>query len=286
MTYQLRIGPRQRPFVGWIWHLSAVGVALVILQSAGLRVAVGPIALALLLFPALLYRQGHRHFVRSGIQSEQDDPRPPVVYLRSFHDEPSLRQHEEALGRIFSTDGPFIAIGDPNDSTPQIAARRDYVEDWQSLILSRLERCRYVLLLAGTTPGLEWELEQCRQNLRPGQVLVWVPGGGIPEGFRTICDGFGIVLPQSPGQMGIVVFDAEWHGRFEPFARIVVLDPLFLFENEEASWRATFRSALPNEHFPDPAYTINLAEHWRILPLVALAVIGINLLPRLPLVLQ
>jgi hypothetical protein len=285
----IQIGSRRTPSIGWLWMLSAAlaTAAMFVNWPRDVPVLGGPMVLIFFIVPLYLYRQGHRHFLPTGQRAEHQDPRPPLLYLRSFADEPGLRNYEEALARVLSQFGPFVAIGDPKDTLAPIAAARDYVPDdaWQELVTLRLKRSQLVVLLAGATPGLAWEVEQCRKLLDPAKLLVVVPANAAAyEKFARLCEERGVSLPafasfeHDRGPIaGLVSFDAHWQPHAHRFARITVLDPSFLHQEEEASWRHSLTEVRPAGIMPSSEImTMDLRGHWRALPVAALAVAIVN----------
>jgi hypothetical protein len=145
----------------------------------------------------------------------------------------------------------IVAIGDPKDTLAPRCAR-DYVPDdaWQELVTLRLKRSQLVVLLAGATPGLAWEVEQCRKLLDPAKLFVVVPANAAAyEKFAQLCEERGVRLPafasfeHDRGPIaGLVSFDAHWEPHAHRFARITVLDPSFLHQEEEALAALAHRS--------------------------------------------
>ena len=112
------------------------------------------------------------------------DPRPPVLYLRSFGDDrlklwtatfgrPSLIERftlrrfdtfEEVLVRYLSGYGPVIAVNPPGTRLAPLGAARETIDsaDWQAAVATWMARSR--LIVFATPPsqvnqGLQWELE-------------------------------------------------------------------------------------------------------------------------------
>ncbi|MFM1816433.1 MAG: hypothetical protein RLZ98_3128 [Pseudomonadota bacterium] len=244
-TFKLPTGRKRRPFIGWGWHLAAVAVAVGILLTWPKEIpAFGPMALGLIVGPLLLYRQGHRHFVPTAAEMEAHDKRAPFLYLRSFQVDQKLDADEEALARLLATEGPFLAIGDPHKPLPSLAAARDFLpeDDWKDVVLDRMVRARLILLVAGSTPGLAWVIEQCRKLERPSKLIVIVPAGTANyEAFRGLCKGYGLQLPgyvmfagMHGPVVGVIAFDEEWRPQATRFADIRVMDPMFLLDAETA----------------------------------------------------
>ena len=282
--YRISIGTRRSPLAGWLWLGLAAGTAtaIMLLWPASVPVLGGPAVLAFVVVPLLLYRQGHRHFARSATEAEADDARPPILYLRSFKDEPRLRHHEEALARILARHGPFIAIGDPGDASPRLGAARDYFFDdaWQRAVLCRLRRARLVVMLAGATPGLGWEVGRCKEMLEPARLLVVVPRDPAAyQHFSEMCATADVSLPGfvefrsvDRAVAGLITFDQHWQGQAQQLSAITVLDPMAFHQAEEASWRHTLARLKPGGLEPTLALdaSFSLREHWRIVPLAAL----------------
>lgn len=294
--FQISIGPRRQPVVGWMWHLAAAATAVAMLRLWPQEVpALGPMALALIIGPLLLYRQGHRHFVPSASDVEATDPRAPFLYLRSFEIDQRLDLHEEALARLLAPDGPLLAIGDPHAPLPSLAAARDFLpaDQWKDVVLERMERAQLILLVAGSTPGLAWEVEQCRKVDRPSKLVVIVPAGAENyAAFRGLCEATGLSLPAydefdgARGPVaGVIAFDGDWRPHARKFAQITVLDPMFMLDAETASWRATLDAVAPQTGLrpSEPAYRIAWGQHWRLLPLSVLTWAALMLARQVPL---
>jgi hypothetical protein len=128
------------------------------------------------------------------------DPRPPVLYLRSFGDDrlrlrtatlgrPSLVERftlrrfdsfEEVLVRHLSRYGPVIAVSPLSTRpTPLRAARETiYSADWQSAVASWMARSALIVFLAPpsrVTEGLQWELRTVAEHGQWDKALVVVP---------------------------------------------------------------------------------------------------------------
>jgi hypothetical protein len=98
------------------------------------------------------------------------DPRPPVLYLRSFRSDDLVRPWslgglswsstvEQRLALHFSGRGPFIAIGSPHNPAVVGAVRTLLREDeWQDRVMEWMQSSSAIVLLAGTTKWIDWEL--------------------------------------------------------------------------------------------------------------------------------
>jgi hypothetical protein len=115
-----------------------------------------------------------------------NDGRPFVLYLRSFLDDtdgnidldgrkPSLTT-EQRVAAAFGELGTVIAIGHPGEALPILGAQRFYVEgeDWREVVRDLLTRAHAVVLRAGCTPGLRWELEQVVRSTPPEKRVLFL----------------------------------------------------------------------------------------------------------------
>ena len=87
---------------------------------------------------------------------------------------------EDRLARIMHRFGPFVAIGKPGEELPEMGAARMYVgdDDWQAVVSHLLNRPDTLAVLqAGETQGLRWELSRIGCDLKPDQVLLFLPFG-------------------------------------------------------------------------------------------------------------
>jgi hypothetical protein len=123
--------------------------------------------------------------------------KPPVLLLRSFADDvagitpsaliPRLlwrrKRLEETIGKELAQAGPFIAIGKPGETLPQIGAQRLYVADteWQEVVRSYIARAEPIILIAGKTTWVQWELANIVATARTGHLLIVFPRTSEPE---------------------------------------------------------------------------------------------------------
>ena len=142
---------------------------------------------------------GKRMRVAPASEVLRKDPRPPILYLRSFRDEgrgrPNImpedpftvfaKSFEQKLADIVKPFGPFVAIGRPK-KTPELGAARFYFDNnsWQCAVLELLKRSRLVILQAGSTEGLRWELVTAIQVLKPERLLIFLPFEDRQRGKR------------------------------------------------------------------------------------------------------
>lgn len=256
-------GPRQNRLLGKVWLLLSIagGLALIVFvfysadrstSATGWWSAAQTVAAILGLAATLgslafLLHRGERHLEPTGREVTRDDPRPPVLFLRSFAAEPLLTVQERVLSRIVELDlGPFVAVGNPGDMLPQLGAARFYERDfatdgrnWKLFVRELLLRASLVIVAPGRSAGLGWEIAQCRELLAPARLVVLVPGDKQTYGeFRGVAALAGLLLPQMTSNelgwgtesdiVGVITFRPDWT------ASISAFPPTALFENYDA----------------------------------------------------
>lgn len=158
-----------------------------LLQAVGSLVSVG-------LFLLILFfgRRSLQHEAATAEEAMRRDPRPPVVYLRSFQDDGQaleapfdpgglgrriaallLRTPEQELADALAHVGPVIAIGKPGERLPELGAARLYVphDAWQARVHALLDAAALVVLRVGSSPGVRWEIEQTLAHVPPTRRL-------------------------------------------------------------------------------------------------------------------
>jgi len=219
-------------WLGWTAVLGAVPFMVLTSNISQALAAVG--GTALFLGGGLLLRRGMKHSAPSGADSLARDDRPPIVYLRSFADEsddsrltsllhgaftrrisedvPAWASQEQLLlGKYLSMIGPYVAIGRPGEPLPELGAHRLYVGGkWEEQVVALLRRARFVVIRAGTTRGLQWELEQVMAAVEPSRVLVILPvtARGYAR-FRQSAPGALRRLPARPPAQRLVAFEDD-----------------------------------------------------------------------------
>lgn len=142
---------------------------------------------------ALLVWWGKRLKSISAEEAMAKDPRPPVVYFRSFDDDrrfvlsskqrerswgfKKYRTEEEQIVKVLKRIGPVVAIGDPEENVPLPGASRLYTTDdtWQAVAEDLLNRAALVVYRLGGTPGFVWEVKRGRKHLSPDRLVILVP---------------------------------------------------------------------------------------------------------------
>ena len=180
----------------WLFVLDqafpALGLGNVLPPDVYLPASVAGFALVAL-GGTLLVRHGLRQVRLDAHGQMEADVRPPVLLLRSFPDDQASlrpvgllaflqlrrRRLEEAVAQEVSALGPFIAVGAPGERLPELGAYRAYPTDgeWQAAVLDWINRSRAVLLVAGTTPWVAWELRALRKAAALPKLLLLLPPG-------------------------------------------------------------------------------------------------------------
>lgn len=108
-----------------------------------------------------------------------DDHRAPVLYLRPFTNEESgspANPEEVVVAFAARPVGPLVAVGRPEDRLPPFGARRVYSDeegrDWREVVADYLDRAALVVVSAGSSEGLRWEIERVVSSVQPEKVIV------------------------------------------------------------------------------------------------------------------
>jgi len=166
----------------------------------------------------------------------------PVLYLRAFHDDavtssaeprgqaggflPTDTEEEQLVGVLSEID-PVVAVGRPGERLPELGATREYIgEDWQQYVIQLMGRARLVVVRAGATPGVTWELSEAGTRVSPDRLVLLVPFDR--KRYDRFCaDLLPLLkwaLPEyTPGKeqcgslTGVVYFSGTGKGHFEGF---------------------------------------------------------------------
>jgi len=195
-----------------------------------------PVTLALIV-------RGRRMRVGGAERALAEDERALIVYLRPFDADSaeiatrwSSRQRispfggvektfEERLARTLRKIGPFVAIGDPTERLPQLGAARLYAadEEWQPKVDELTARAGVILLHAGESQGLAWEVRHAIALDAPERLILSLPlyakrrQPSRQERYdafrRRFGDAFPRPLPESIGHSQFVYFEPDWTAR-------------------------------------------------------------------------
>jgi len=139
-----------------------------------------------------LKRERLRYAAPQATEALAQDPRSPIVILRSFRsdgaeaefiiDREVPRSFEEVVTKPLYLYGPVVAIGRPGEELPRLGAFREYVEtDWQSRVRAWLDTAAIVVAILDDTPGLLWEISQVFDLKLHSRLLLLVPEGSTEE---------------------------------------------------------------------------------------------------------
>jgi hypothetical protein len=201
-----------------------------------------------------MFLRARKFTVASAEEVLSADPRPPVIYMRSFKDDAAasmpvmsgppgwallfpkeLITEEELVARTLNDFGPMVTIGRPGEQLRELGAARMYVgeQEWHEKVAALMQSAKLVVLRLGQTEGLWWELEQAIGKMRPEQLLVFVPriaDKATREAIRRHAEAvFPKPLPEfahsnSPwgnvGSLrGILCFDPDWTAHYIDLTR-------------------------------------------------------------------
>jgi hypothetical protein len=228
---------------------SIAGAAWIIL---GVMAIIG--LLAVYFLGQLLDRRGERYQALSAADAMSQDSRPPVLYFRSFFDEPRTRRirtrvgssvnysygrsEEEYLRPEILKVGPFVAVGRPGDPLPHLGANRLYVDDadWQAAVLRLMDGAAGAVIRVGPGEGLSWEIQQAVLRFPPERLVFVVPRDPHQYSwFKAQIDPYlPRPLPWHPDVearnwfdrarqirfqlLGFLYFASDWSGYFELFS--------------------------------------------------------------------
>lgn len=124
-----------------------------------------------------------------------------VLFLRSFA-ERRLPRLERACALALARHGVFLAVGDPRERAPGLSGLRTYEPDdqWQATVEAFLRRSSVVVVVAGDTPGLRWELQTIQRLGLVSRTLIVFPrpDGSVNARYLEIaCDELGVPRPSS-----------------------------------------------------------------------------------------
>jgi hypothetical protein len=144
--------------------------------------------LALILVPRLTrkYRARQRRAFQSASEALTKDPRPRVLYLRSFEDDKSisravgLNSVEQELCMVLLDFGPLVTFKELGEPAADPGAARVSVpvgRDWHDEVREQMAKAQLVVIRVGDTDGLRWEAREAVAVVRPERLVFWVPEG-------------------------------------------------------------------------------------------------------------
>jgi hypothetical protein len=89
-----------------------------------------------------------------------------------------LVSKEEQLAATVAPIGPMVAIGRPGERLPKPGAVRAYAgdEEWREVVDNWLSISRLVILRAGATEGLWWEIKRAFTVVGPDKIVIFMLG--------------------------------------------------------------------------------------------------------------
>lgn len=209
---------------------------------------------AIYFWAAKMFLRGKRHATPSAEELMAVDPRPPVIYMRSFKDDPAaahimagaqigwafifgaLDTEEEMLAKVLHNFGPMISIGRPGEELPELGAARMYVSEaeWHAKVEQLMKGASLVVLRLGQTEGFWWELEQSIRQINPHELIVLVPYIRDPQARVAIHQRVNSLFPkplpefvradkkftaQVGSLRGYLYFDPDWTGHYVDLTR-------------------------------------------------------------------
>jgi hypothetical protein len=148
-----------------------------------------------------LFRRGQAMLQPSADELLARDRRRPVVLLRSFGDEDlalvagqthghnvRLARLEEAVADRFRPFGPLVAIGNPRETLPRLGAARSYHSEmeWRWAVIGLMREALLIVVIAGLTAGLRWELEAIARDGHLWKLLILMPQSDQERRWQVI----------------------------------------------------------------------------------------------------
>lgn len=128
----------------------------------------------------------------------------------------STMDQQMIFAEFFRLLGPYIAIGRPGEgmASMDLGASKLYVSDadWQQTVLDLIDRSAAVILEAGDSKGLQWEIEEVTTTCDPEKLLIILPRR--ESEYRSFCLSvqhiFPRALPDEPPESRLLMFDEAW----------------------------------------------------------------------------
>jgi hypothetical protein len=150
-----------------------------------------PLAVAVVTYPVVLLKS-RKLLQPSAAALLAQDKRKKILLLRSFKDDEiqsrqrirspvgdlaSRRRFEQGIAGPLGAFGPVIAIGKPGEELPQIGAARTYLSDaeWQPAVLRWMDEALLLVMIAGDTEWIRWELDQILEKGRGRHLFIILP---------------------------------------------------------------------------------------------------------------
>ena len=228
--------------------LGATAVALIQIVNRTehlplLLTAVVLLALTLKLTPVLAnkYRERQRRALQTAEAVMKADPRPPVLYLRSFKDDKKIARAigfysiEQEMKTVLFDIGPFVALAEPNKEGPEDpgAARMRLPQDsWREKVSEEMSKAALVILRIGDSDGFWWETREASKRVKPERLLLLIPAEDeeLYDYFRRkASEWLPRPLPEYQRSKwrlnahgGVVYFEPDWTPHLQKFKMVWV----------------------------------------------------------------
>jgi hypothetical protein len=194
-----RINRKRGLTLAVVGAIPILGAALLPLYHAGSnRTILGYVSL----FGFALLVRSRRYLQVSADVLLRADKRKPVLYLRSFADDEKAGyiiinesqlldfSVETRLSNYFIRYGPFVAVGSPRDTVPQIGAARAKLSDegWQDAVVNWIIEAQTIVMLAGKTNWVTWELRNIIERQLTSKLLLIFPSGNFIRRSKRFAD--------------------------------------------------------------------------------------------------
>jgi TM2 domain-containing membrane protein YozV len=146
--------------------------------------------------------------------------------------------------------GPVVAIGKPGERLPELGAARLYVgnDEWQEVVRRFMREAALIVIRAGETAGVWWEIEEALAHCPPQRVIIVAlgPPAALEAFERRFAEAFGkpaapppvarpavatllnLLFPYGRSSGKIIYFDAHANPYEEPLVYHVTLPGLVL----------------------------------------------------------
>jgi hypothetical protein len=87
------------------------------------------------------------------------------------------RTIDEAIKRLAERLGPFVAIANPKTTLPELGAAQSYFADdtWQDAISRWVDMAQMIVMVAGRTAGVRWELDHIFSKQADRKLVIFFP---------------------------------------------------------------------------------------------------------------
>lgn len=241
---------RRKIWLAIIFGILAVGLTILAFANLGSWVFYIAFLLAI-----IFARSSVRHFkprLTSDLIEDKLIKKPPVLFLRPFSEDSgwdgaaafSLYRprtwrkfpfsqtnltilylemtgrlsFEQVLAYVTQKIGPLVAIGEPGNPSI-LGAKNIYVGDdnWQEEVLGLARRAKLVVLTAGTSRGVLWEVDKMIKEVPPERLILNIPGDSPKKRKKVYAEFlekakgfFPAGLPEEINHARFLTFGEDW----------------------------------------------------------------------------